>query len=686
MYIFETTQNIEILERCVLDSEEQQDYTQEAINEIFRIMHTIKGSSAMMQYNNISVLAHQMEDLFYYIRDENPPVLDFSMLSNLILACIDFVKEELSKVKAGEILDGDASDLVRSIKEYLDFIKNSNSVKSIYKETYADNVKQSDFSSEKANDITQQNHFKATVFFEDGCEMENVRAFGIIHNIKDISSELYHIPADIIESEASVKEIREKGFNIFIKTDKSYNEIEDFFQEILFIKEVQLVQLENDDEFSQFDIPMQTIPDAFQLKDTVKKDHIYQSKATSESKESVGRNQKESNTSINQSFISVNVAKLDLLMDLVGEMVLSEAMVIENPDLKGLELDNFHKAAVQLHKITNELQDIVMSIRMVPLTNTFHRMQRIVRDMSKKLNKEVQLVLSGEETEVDKNIIENISDPLMHMVRNAIDHGIESAQEREALGKPRTAKLVLEAKNIGNDVIIAVKDDGRGLNKEKILKRARENNLLMKAESEMTDKEIFNLVLLPGFSTKESITEYSGRGVGMDVVKKNIESLGGEISIESTEGAGSSFIIKIPLTLAIIDGMNIEVGGLRYTIPTITIKEAFRPKSQDLIRDPDGNEMIMMRGQVYSILRLHEIFHVKTDVTDFADGIFVMVEQNEKKYCIFADKLLGQQQVVVKSLPEYIKRIQYNQGIAGCTILGDGSISLILDIGRLLES
>lgn len=370
-------------------------------------------------------------------------------------------------------------------------------------------------------------------------------------------------------------------------------------------------------------------------------------------------------------------------LDLLGEMVISEAMVIHNPDLQGLELENFNKAAMQLHKITSELQDIVMSIRMVPLSNTFHKMHRIVRDMSKKLNKDVQLELVGEETEVDKNIIEHISDPLMHLVRNAIDHGIEQVEERVASGKSKTGKIYLEAKNVGGDVLISIRDDGKGLSKEKILTRAREINLLLKPESEMTDKEIHNLILLPGFSTNDKVTEYSGRGVGMDVVTKNIEVIGGVVSIESREGIGSVFNIKIPLTLAIIDGMNIMVGNAHYTIPTTAIRESFRPKAEDIIRDPDGNEMIMMRGQCYSILRLHEFFNVETDVTDFTDGIIIMVEQNDKRLCIFADHLIGQQQVVVKSLPNYIRDSRKSNGLSGCTLLGDGSISLILDIGGL---
>jgi two-component system chemotaxis sensor kinase CheA len=398
-------------------------------------------------------------------------------------------------------------------------------------------------------------------------------------------------------------------------------------------------------------------------------------------------NGKDSQMSVTtQSIISVSVAKLDKLMDLVGEMVIAEAMVIQNPDLQGLILNNFQKASRQLSKITSEIQDVVMSIRMVPLSATFHKMHRIVRDMNKKLGKDVKLEIIGEDTEVDKNIIEHISDPLMHLVRNALDHGIESAQEREQKGKPGSGTITLEAKNAGSDVLVIVKDDGKGLDKARILKKARENNLLYKNEEDMADREIYNMILLPGFSTKEKVTEFSGRGVGMDVVTKNIETVGGALLVDSVIDKGTLITLKIPLTLAIIDGMTIKVGNSYYTIPTVAIKESFRPKEQDLITDPDGNEMIMVRGQCYPILRLHERFKVKTAITGFTDGIIIMVELEDRRICIFADGLIGQQQVVVKSLPEYIQQLRKIKGLGGCTLLGDGSISLILDVTGLINA
>jgi two-component system chemotaxis sensor kinase CheA len=379
--------------------------------------------------------------------------------------------------------------------------------------------------------------------------------------------------------------------------------------------------------------------------------------------------------------ISVTVSKLDMLMDIVGEIVISEAMVTRNPELEGLQLDGFHKATRQLRKLTDELQDIVMSIRMMPISAIFQKMNRIVRDMSKKLNKEVELEIIGETTEVDKNIIDQLSDPLMHLIRNAMDHGLENKEGRVEAGKPAKGKITLEAQNYGGDVLITIRDDGRGMSRENILRKARETGLVKKPENELTDKEVFSFILLPGFSTKEKVTEFSGRGVGMDVVKRNIEKIGGQITIQSTLGIGTEIFVKIPLTLAIIDGIEVNVGTSRYTIPITSIRESFRMDEKDVISDGDGNELIMIRGQCYSLIRLHKMFNIQTQVTSISDGIMVMIEADTKAACLFVDSLVGEQQVVVKALPRYIRKIE---GIAGCTILGDGGISLILDANGIL--
>lgn len=676
MFIFETEQQIVQLEQIILSSEKGSCFTPTAINDIFRIMHTIKGSAAMMMFTNISTLAHSMEDTFDYLRENKPQNLDCTRLSDLILESIDFIKLEMEKIKNCDLTDGNSSMLTDSLQEFLSNLKIENNNNTTEKKVEVEEKKQQYYiRQDKVITAIYNNIYKAIIYFDESCEMENIRAYTIIHNLKDITEEFFHLPEDIIGNDDSIEVIRKQGFQIYFKSDWSYEKMQGFFMETIFIKNFELIQLDNDEDFKRFNEKNQNviqeneikIPDikAFQPLD---KEHV-----------------QTDNHTTTQSIISVSVAKLDKLLDLVGEMVIAEAMVIQNPDLQDLELDNFQKAARQLNKITDEIQDVVMSIRMVPLSTTFLKMHRIVRDMCKKLSKEVDLEIIGEETQVDKNIIEHISDPLMHLVRNALDHGIESYDDRIVKGKPGKGTITLEAENAGSEVLVIVKDDGRGLDKSKIYRKATDKGLVFKTEEEMTDKEIFNLILLPGFSTKDNVTEFSGRGVGMDVVTKNIEKVGGSLTVDSTIDKGTTITLKIPLTLAIIDGMNIKVGSSFYTIPTISIKESFKPKFEDIITDPDGNEMIMVRGECYPILRLHEQYHIITNVTNFIEGIFIMVEQEDKTLCLFADELLGQQQVVVKTLPVYIQKFRKVRGLTGCTLLGDGSISLILDIAGLIN-
>jgi two-component system chemotaxis sensor kinase CheA len=368
----------------------------------------------------------------------------------------------------------------------------------------------------------------------------------------------------------------------------------------------------------------------------------------------------------------------------MGELVISQAMVIQNPELEKLVLDSFNKASRQLQKVTNEMQDAIMSIRMVPLAITFQKMHRIVRDMGKKLGKEVNLEIIGEETEVDKNIIEHLSDPLIHLIRNAMDHGIEPTEERVNKGKSPIGKITLEAKNEGGYVWIIIRDDGKGLDKENILQKAKQQGLLKETENELTDREIYSYIFTAGFSTKQEATEFSGRGVGMDVVHKNIEEIGGTVQVNSLLGIGTTISIKIPLTLAIIDGMTVRVGKSIFVIPITAIKESFKVQESTVIRDETNNsEMIMFRGNCCSVVRLHEFFKVQPDTADLEEGIIVAVENESRVMCLFADEILGAQQVVVKAIPKYVKKVR---GISGCTVMGDGKVSLIIDVSGLFNS
>lgn len=379
--------------------------------------------------------------------------------------------------------------------------------------------------------------------------------------------------------------------------------------------------------------------------------------------------------------IRVDTQKLDKLVNLVGELVIAETMVTRNSDLKDLELENFEKAVHHLRRITSELQDVAMSVRMIPLTMSFQKLVRVVHDLGRKSNKKIKLNLVGEETEIDKTMTEQIADPLVHMVRNAVDHGIEAPDERVRAGKSETGVVTIEARYEGGEVWIIVSDDGRGLDRGKILEKAEKKGLLNKEPSAMSDEEVFDLIFEPGFSTASTVSEVSGRGVGMDVVKRNIEKLKGHTVVKSKPGYGTSIYLQIPLTLAIIDGMLVRVGDSRYTIPLLSIRESLRPMPGSITRSPSGEEILRIREDLISIIRLHQIHHKKPQYTELSEGILVVVEEHSRRVAIFVDEILGQQQTVIKGLSSFLSMAE---GISGCTILGDGAVSLILDIGSLI--
>ncbi len=684
MFIFESNQLIEQLEEIMLETEKNGELNADNINEIFRIMHTIKGSSAMMAYNNISKMAHSVEDLFFFIRDKKPQNIDISEICDLVLAASDFIKLEVLKVDEGKESDGDEKELEARIKQYLGLISGKDSApEAAAAAAPAGNAAQStDEQQIKTSEVPPDDfRYTAKLYFEEGGQMENVRAYTIVRNLIEFTHEAYTYPKDLINTLPEL--ILENGFMIFFATNLEESQLRPIFEEALYLKSYELTKVDSyQKELEKYnlaagDTTKVNDTDAPKVNPVAKLPDQNANKSSTDPAASKGSK---------LSLISVNVNKLDNLMNLVGELVISESMVTKNPELKDLQLDNFNKAARQLRKLTDELQDIVMSIRMIPIAGTFQKMQRIVRDMSRKLNKDVEFVTVGDETEVDKNIVDHLSDPLMHLIRNAMDHGVEPEDERVKKGKAPKARITLTAHNTGGDIMISVSDDGSGINKDRIIKKAREAGLLTKPESELSEKEIFSFLLMPGFSTKEKVTEFSGRGVGMDVVKQNIEEVGGSISIKSIEGEGSTFTIVIPLTLAIADAMELSVGNCVYTLPTVSIKESFRAKDEDIIYDNDNNEMIMIRGNIYPIIRLYDLLKIETSVKKLNEGILIMIEGDNKTACIFADKLLGEQQVVVKPLPKYLIHYAVKEsGIEGCTILGDGSISLILSAKGIIS-
>ncbi len=696
MYLYENGQLLEQLEATTLEKKDDSSFDEATINEFFRVMHTIKGSSGIMMYDNITKLSHKLEDVFYYLRESHPDNVPQKKLVDYIFKVCDFISSEFDKIRDGGTPDGNPDELIGQLDKFLDKIKNN--VKESGEELPPENTYVAPSQFYIAPMATESSKFyKISVYYRPDTEMANIRAYTAVYSLKEVAEDLLFKPEDIITDDAVAADILENGFHMLLQSQSDEESIRKIIDSSG-VDHIDITQCTSDEYLKGFDTPvLVTGGKVIDLDSSVESieakaakeaandepkpgDYVIKSKEPGKPKQ-LAKHQK----AAQQTFISVNVEKMDSLMDLIGEIVIAESVVMQNPDLKvpGLNLSNFQKAAAQLGKVTSELQDVIMSMRMMPLTNTFTKMNRIVYDTSRKLGKDIELTLIGEDTEVDKNIIEHISNPLMHLIRNSVDHGVEMPEERKAAGKPEQGNITLEARNEGGKVFIIVKDDGKGMNPAKLFKKAKENGLIEpgKTISDYTEKEIYQFITYPGFSTKEQVTELSGRGIGMDVVVKNIQEIGGQLEIESKEGLGSTMTLKIPLTLAIMDGIVMKVGTTTFALETGAIKEFLNVRECDMVHEPGGEEYVMVRGKCFSVVRLSERYGITDAVNDVDKGIMILVEHEKKQVCLFVDHLIGGQEIVVKPIPSYIKKVK---GISGCTQLGDGSIALILDAGGLI--
>jgi two-component system chemotaxis sensor kinase CheA len=379
--------------------------------------------------------------------------------------------------------------------------------------------------------------------------------------------------------------------------------------------------------------------------------------------------------------IRVGIDKVDQLINLVGELVITQAMLAQTAsEVDAAIFEKLQNGLSQLERNTRDLQESVMSIRMMPISFAFSRFPRVVRDLASKLKKKVELVTIGEGTELDKGLIEKITDPLTHLVRNSLDHGIELPEQRITAGKPAQGTITLQAAHQGGNVVISVNDDGAGLNREKILAKAREKNIPV--NDSMTDGEVWQLIFAPGFSTADVVTDVSGRGVGMDVVKRNILAMGGQVDIESSAGWGSRITIRLPLTLAILDGMSIAVGGQIFIIPLTFITESLQPTAEEIKTIAGKGRVVHVRGEYLPLIALHEVFGITPRITEPQQGIVVLLEAEGKKAALFVDELVGQHQVVIKTLETNYRKVP---GVSAATIMGDGKVAMILDVGALVR-
>ncbi len=685
MYIYETNSLLEQLETIVLDAEKENTFSQDNVNEIFRIMHTIKGSSAMMEFDTLATVSHRIEDMFFLIREGTMSVVkeaDRPALFDVMLHAVDYFREEMEKVEAEEPLNKDVDSFLANINSLIAKIKGEEPAEEPPAAPQAASAPAAAPAPAPAANAGGTGNpdfpYELRVFFDDGCGMENLRAYMLITSIQSFCAEadfLYDPAA--VESDASTSEqIIDNGFLLMFKN------AEDREKSIPVIREAGSVRSYQPHDYTP--APPQEEPEEEPAPQAAAAAPKAAAPVKSAPPAPAGANNQQHQK---ESLISVGLSKLDQLSAIVGEIVITEAMVTASPDLKGLHLDAFSKSARQLRKLTDELQDVSMSLRMIPVSNTFQKMNRIVRDMSKKLNKQVKLTLIGENTEVDKTIVDSIGDPIMHMVRNSMDHGIEeNPEDRIAAGKDPVGEIILSAEDTGSEVIIQIKDDGAGVNDEAVLKKAIKNGIAS-PDVEYSHKEILNFLMAPGFSTNQQVTEFSGRGVGMDVVKSGVESLGGTVSITSEQGRGMITTMRIPLTMAIMDGMEVSVGDSIFTIPINNIRSTMKISSADILHDSIDGEMVKVMDGYYPVVRAKDFYNLPSGTDEIEEGILMWLESGDVSYCLFVDELLGEQQIVVKPLPAYVNSFDIkNFGITGCSILGDGNISIILDAGGLFAA
>ncbi|WP_036224412.1 chemotaxis protein CheA [Mesoaciditoga lauensis] len=671
VFVDEAKENLQGLNDAILKLESDPN-SQDAVNEIFRLMHTLKGSSATMGFSKMSKICHALESHLDKVRSGKRKVTE--NLVDLLFSGIDMLNEAIENIENG----GDDSDL--DVDEIIQALsgKSENTPTADDKKETEEGSKASNFGEEKAEeeekfsddelkavrDVAEKaleenlNVYKITVELSKDSVMKSARMYIVFHRIEENGGQIIH-------SEPPAEEIEKENFDttveLIVITAMGVKELQDLVSNVSEVEKV-IIQ--------PFDIEKGKEEEK-EEKETSKKIPEQQAKKVEKVTASAKRRAK-----LTQS-VRVDVEKLDTLMNLMAELVISRSRIEET--LKKYKIKEVDESLSQLGRITLDLQSIVMKIRMIPVSFVFDRFPRMVRDLSKKLNKKINFVVQGEDTELDRTVADEIGEPLVHIIRNAIDHGIETEEERIGAGKPPTGTVVLSARQEGDSVIIEVDDDGRGFSKEKIIKKALEKGLIQEYEvASLSPEEIFNLTFEPGFSTTDNPTEVSGRGVGMDVVKKTIESLNGNVYLESTEGKGTRVVIKLPLTLSIIQALLTEVGENVYAIPISAIDSTITINQKD-IKDVEGRKTVLIRGEIVPVVDLRELFSSE-NMEEKAD--LVVTRYKEKKYGFIVNRLLGQQDIVIKALGKLFKEVKE---FSGGAILGNGSIALIIDVPSLIQ-
>lgn len=661
-FVEESKEHIQNMNEILLDLEKDV-HNQDILNELFRIAHTLKGMAGTMGFNSMANLTHQMEDVLQGIRSEEIQVSENTM--DVLFECADVLDSCISQIsETGKEPEDDYSVLINKLKKAMNNEGNESNEDNKDNKDYEKPKKEKVEFNEYVNNVLCKassqnlNSFQIDVRLKSTCMLKSARAFVVFNTLENLGEIIYSNPsAEDIEDEKFDLE-----FSIVIVTKEEKEKIEGELNGISEIENIQIADL------TELEVKTEQV----KSKDiTAERESVTQKEKKEKNGGTVSKSAKVGKT------VRVDIDRLDNLMNLVSELIIIKTRMEGIGETSNKE--GMNEAIEYLERITTSLHDAVMKVRMVPIERVFNRFPRMVRDLSKELKKNVSLQMSGDETEVDRTVIDEIGDPLIHLIRNSIDHGIEHPEERKKLGKNETGTVILKAYPDGNNVVVEVEDDGSGINFEKIKKKAVEKDLINgKNADTMSKEEAIELLFKPGFSTSDVISDVSGRGVGLDVVKSKIESIGGSIEVETKEGKGTKFIIRIPLTLAIIQALLVKVKEEMFAIPLSSISEIININKEQ-IRNIQGQEIILYRGRTIPVIRLNKIIHTEID-EERNELVSIIVKKGDKQAGLVVDSLFGQQEIVIKPLGKYLSNVKY---LAGATILGNGKISLILDVNSL---
>ena len=681
MFLDESREHLQSLNDGLLSLENDPEDLS-VLNEIFRNAHTLKGMSATMGYTKTAELTHDMENLLDMLRKEQLKVS--SEIIDVIFKCVDTLQEMVENIGSGESEDlVDVSDLVRQVNA----IAKGESPSAEAPAEAAAPAAAAPAGGGSAFELSETDRtvmkeaknsglvpFIVHVEISENCLLKSARSYMVMNALDDIGDVIKSVPpAEDLEQEKF-----DHSFEVAVVTDSDAKAVESAVGAISEISKVVVTEITDLDApvvgGGAAPAPAEAAPAAPAAPPAAKAEPPKKDAKAADPKKDAKK------AHVGGQSVRVDIEKLDTLMNLVGELVTNKVR-LEQIGMTH-RLTELTETLEQMDRVTTDLQSVVMKVRMVPVSQVFNRFPRMVRDLAKELDKDINLTIEGEDTELDRTVIDEIGDPLMHLLRNSLDHGVEHPDEREAKGKPRTGEVGLIARHEGNNVVIMVTDDGSGINADKIRNKAVEKGMVTRDEADaLPDADAVRLIFLPGFSTAETITDVSGRGVGMDVVRSKIESLGGHVDVETKIDEGSVFKIKLPLTLAIIQAMLVKVQNEMYAIPLGSIDSTINITPND-IKTVQNKEVIVLRGQIIPIARLGEVLSVPKGEDSGEEDIFVVVVHvGDHKIGIVVDNLIGQQEIVIKTLGKLLSGLKM---LAGATVLGDGHVAMILDVSALM--